>query len=285
MDDAATPIEDLVVGRSEFVHAVHPIRFEPTPRWLRVYLAGVPVADSKRARLLIEQNRLPVYYFPVEDVRMDLLEPAGRTKKDEPKGIQSLHHVRVGDRLAERAAWMHEEVGISGLDFRGYVGFYWDRMDAWYEEDDEVYVHPRDPYHRVDVLRSSRHVKVRVLGEVVAESSRPRLLFETGLPTRYYLPRQDVRMDLLVPSDTTSQCPYKGVANYYSIRVGDIEAMDPVWYYRFPVPECPKIENLLCFFDEKVDSIEVDGVTLPKPDTPWAGKRVEKRLEKGSKKD
>lgn len=278
MSGGPVPMEDRVIGRDNLVYAEHPIRFEPTPRWLRVYLGGVAIADSQRAMLLIEHHRMPVYYFPVEDVRMDLLEPTGRTKKDEPKGIQSLHTVRVGDRVAERAAWMHEEIGSSGFDFRGYVGFYWDRMDSWYEEDDEVYVHPRDPYHRVDVQRSSRRVTVTVLGEVIAESDRPRLLFETGLPTRYYLPRQDVRMDLLVPSDTTSQCPYKGVANYYSVRVGDTQAMDLVWYYRFPVPECPKIENLVCFFDEKVDFIEVDGHLVPKPDTPWAGKRVEKKV-------
>src|SRR5262245_21765606 len=125
-------------------------------------------------------------------------------------------------------------------------------MDAWYEEDDEIFVHPRDPHHRVDVLHSSRHVQVVALGEMVADSRRPSLLFETGLPTRYYIPRADVRMSLLVPSDSHTQCPYKGIASYYSVRVGNRLARDLAWTYRFPIPECPKIEDLVCFYNEQV---------------------------------
>ena len=271
--DAESLMEDKVIGRDNLVYAEHPIRFERTPRWVRTVLNGVTVADSKRAMLLTEHHKMPIYYFPVEDVRMDLLEPTGRTRQDVHKGTQSLHTLRVGDRVVEAAAWMHDEVGENGADFRGYVAFYWTKLDTWYEEDDEVYAHPRDPYHRVDVLRSSRQVQVTVLGEVVADSHRPCVLFETGLPTRFYLPRQDVRMDLLVPSETSSRCPYKGTASYYSVRIGDTIAKDMAWYYRFPIPECTKIENMICFFDERVDSTVVDGVRLEIPATPWSGKR------------
>ncbi|HEX9032169.1 MAG TPA: DUF427 domain-containing protein [Streptosporangiaceae bacterium] len=131
-------------------------------------------------------------------------------------------------------------------------------------------MHPRDPYHRVDVLHSSRHVRVVMLGETVAETTRPRLLFETNLPTRYYIPPRDVRLDLLVASETSTQCPYKGVASYYGVRAGDTVARDVAWTYRFPIPECPKIEGLICFFNEKVDAIFLDGAELPKPRTPWS---------------
>jgi uncharacterized protein (DUF427 family) len=142
-------------------------------------------------------------------------------------------------------------------------------MDAWYEEDDEVFVHPRDPHHRVDVLNSSRHVKVVVEGVVVAETRRPRLLFETGLPTRYYIPKIDVRMDLLEPTDSITACPYKGRASYWSVRAGERLLEDLVWVYPAPIPECPKIENLLSFYNEKVD-IYVDGELQPRPKTHWS---------------
>jgi uncharacterized protein (DUF427 family) len=142
-------------------------------------------------------------------------------------------------------------------------------MDAWFEEDDEVFVHPRDPYHRVDVLNSSRHVKVTLGGELVAETRRPRLLFETSLPVRYYIPMLDVKMELLDPSDTISRCPYKGVAAYWSVRAGGTVHPDLAWSYRSPIPECPKIENLIAFFNERVD-LEVDEERLERPQTPWS---------------
>jgi uncharacterized protein (DUF427 family) len=132
-----------------------------------------------------------------------------------------------------------------------------------------VFVHPRDPYHRVDVVHSSRHVKVVVDGEVVAETTRPRLLFETGLPTRYYIPKLDVRMDLLQPTDSVTACPYKGRARYWSVRVGDRTLKDLVWSYPAPIPECPKIEGLLSFYNERVD-IYVDGELQPRPKTQWS---------------
>jgi uncharacterized protein (DUF427 family) len=142
-------------------------------------------------------------------------------------------------------------------------------MDAWYEEDEQVFVHPRDPYHRVDGLDSSRHVKVSVNGEVVAETERPRILFETGLPPRYYIPPEDVREEVLVPSDKHTRCPYKGVASYYSVEAGGVRVEDLVWYYAEPIPEVHKIEGHLCLFNEKVD-LEVDGEKQVRPQTQWS---------------
>ena len=145
-------------------------------------------------------------------------------------------------------------------------------MDAWYEEDDEVYVHPRDPYKRIDVLHSSRHVRVVIAGETVAETRRPCLLFETGLPTRYYVPREDVRMDLLEPTELTTRCPYKGMASYWSVRVGDYVAENGVWSYSDPIPECAKIKDRLCFYNERVD-LYVDGELQSRPQTMWSQER------------
>lgn len=255
--------------------AAHADDVAPVPRRIRGVLGGRTVVDTTRATYVWEWSHYPQYYIPLDDVEPDVLVDES-TEHRGRRGRIRVHGLRVGDQHRAGAAQVVVESPLDGV--AGTVRFDWAALDHWYEEDEEVFVHPRNPYVRVDALRSTRHVQVRLGDTVLADSSSPVLLFETGLPTRYYLPRQDVRMDLLVPSDTTSQCPYKGVANYYSVRVGDTQAMDLVWYYRFPVPECPKIENLVCFFDEKVDSIEVDGHLVPKPDTPWAGKRVEKKV-------
>ena len=244
-------------------------RFEPSPRWVRAYFANVALADSKRVKLLHEPKYLPVYYFPVEDVRTDLLVPTDHRTHSPLKGEASYWTVQVGDRTAENAAWAYRNPPPDGPNIKDYMAFYWNAMDAWYEEDDEVFVHARDPYHRVDVLRSSRHVRVVVEGETVAETRRPSLLFETNLPARYYIPKQDVRQDLLEPSDKTTSCPYKGKASYWSVRVGDTIVKDLIWSYPFPIPECTKIEQLLCFFNERAD-IYVDGELQPKPRTPWS---------------
>jgi uncharacterized protein (DUF427 family) len=242
---------------------------EPSPRWVRIRFAGQIVADSKRVMLLREPGRLPIYYFPPEDVRADCLVPAGHVTPC-PEGPATVcWTVRVGDRTADHAAWAHPDPPPHRLALRDHVAFEWSKMDAWFEEDDEVYVHARDPYKRVDVLHSSRHVRVVVEGELMAETRRPSLLFETGLPTRYYLPKADVRMERLIPTATETRCPYKGLASYYSIRTGAVVVPDVAWYYRHPIPECSKIENLVCFFNERVD-LHVDGELLARPRTRWS---------------
>jgi uncharacterized protein (DUF427 family) len=243
---------------------------EPSPRWVRVRFAGQIVADSKRVLLLREPGRLPVYYFPPEDVPTEFLVPASHVTPCSDRGAATCWTVRVGARTAEHAAWSHPDPPPHRLPLRGHVTFEWARMDAWFEEDDEVYVHPRDPYKRVDVLHSSRHVRVVVAGQVVAETRRPSLLFETGLPTRYYVPKADVRMELLVPTETETRCPYKGLATYYGVSVGTTVVPDVAWCYRHPIPECSKIENLVCFFNERVDALDVDGEREPKPRTRWS---------------
>ena len=245
------------------------VRTEPNRRRVRVFFGGEAVADSSATLYLFETGHLPVYYFPRADVRFDLLEPTSEKSHCPDKGDASYYTVVAGGRRYENAVWAYPEPIASVPELADYVAFYWNKADAWYEEDDEVFKHPRDPYHRVDVLSSSRHVQVRVGGVLVAESSRPRLLFETGLPVRYYLPKLDARRELLVPSPTRSRCPYKGEAVYWSVQAGGELAEDIVWSYPAPIPEAPKLENLLAFYNEKTD-ITVDGVLQERPATKWS---------------
>jgi uncharacterized protein (DUF427 family) len=242
---------------------------ERTERRIRAFFAGQVVVDSKKALLVFEPRRLPVYYFPIADVRMDLLKPTRHTEDSRGTSETLRWDLEVGGRKAENAAWGFREPQGDRAALRDHVAFYWNRLDSWFEEDDEVFVHPRDPYHRVDVLNSSRQVQVVLDGEVIADTRRPRLLFETGLPPRYYIPKLDVRMDLLEPTDKLTSCPYKGQARYWSVRVGDNVYENLVWSYPVAIAECPKIEDLLAFFNEKVD-IYVDGELQPRPKTPWS---------------
>ena len=242
---------------------------EPNARRVRVFIAGQAVADSSRTLYLFETDHLPVYYFPRADVRFDLLEASDHRTHCPYKGDASYYSVVVGDRRVENAVWAYPDPLAAIPQIANYVAFYWDRADAWYEEDDEVFRHPRDPYHRVDVLQSSRHVQVRIGGEIIADSHRPRLLFETGLPVRYYLPKLDVRQDLLVVTQTRTRCPYKGEAVYWSAEVAGQRLDDVAWSYPAPIPEAPKIENLVAFFNERVD-IVVDDVPQERPVTRWS---------------
>src|SRR5881628_162862 len=193
----------------------HWIHTSQSPRQVRVVFGGEAIAESKRVQLLREDGVLPVYYFPRQDVRMNLLLPTDHKSRCPYKGEASYWTARSGARVAENAAWSYVNPLPEAAGIRECIAFCWNKMDAWYEEDEEIFVHPRDPYKRVDVIASSRHVEVIVGGEVVADTRRARFLFETRLPTRYYIPPEDVRMDLLVPSDKATACPYKGKARYY----------------------------------------------------------------------
>jgi uncharacterized protein (DUF427 family) len=247
------------------------IYFEDSPRRMRAQFAGETVVDSRHAKLLHEHGHLPVYYFPRDEVRTDLLEPGDKHTRCPWKGEASHWSLRVGDRVSENAAWSYPEPIEGAPPLAGHIAFYWDRVDEWLEEDEPAIVHARDPYHRVDVLESSRHVTVRVDGEIVADSRRALALFETGLPTRWYFPREDVRSELLEPSDKHSGCACKGFASYYSMRVGEGLEEDLVWFYPEPRPGVEKIVDRLAFFNERVD-LEVDGELEEPPVTQWSPK-------------
>jgi uncharacterized protein (DUF427 family) len=229
------------------------------------------VADTIRPRLVWEVPHYPAYYFPVEDVRTELLVPTATVTHSPSRGDARHFTVKAGDRRAEDAALRYVDSPIAEL--RGLVRLDWGAMDGWFEEDEEVYTHPRDPYTRVDILASSRRVRVEVDGVVLAESANARALFETGLPPRWYLPKTDVRMDLLVPTGTATHCPYKGQAEYWSVRVGDRLVQDLAWSYRTTLPESQKIAGLVAFYNEEVD-LFVDDRLQERPVTKFSRARA-----------
>jgi uncharacterized protein (DUF427 family) len=243
------------------------VRIESGEKRVRAYLGAEVVVDTTRPVLVWEVPYYPAYYFPAADVRTELLEPDGGVAHSPSRGEGRTFTVRAGGKEARGAALRYEDSPIAEL--RGLIRLDWDAMDAWFEEDEEVFTHPRDPYTRVDILPSSRHVRVEVDGVTVAESASPRLLFETGLPVRYYLPKTHVRMDMLTPTDSESHCPYKGRAEWWSVRVGDSLHEDLAWSYRTPLPESQKIAGLVAFYNEKVD-LYVDGVRQERPSTKFS---------------
>jgi uncharacterized protein (DUF427 family) len=245
------------------------IYFEDSPRRIRATFGGETVVDSRHAKLLHEQNHLPIYYFPESEVRTDLLQPTDHSTRCPFKGQARYWTVRVGDREAENAVWSYPEPIADAPPLTGYLAFYWNKMDEWFEEDEPAIVHARDPYHRVDVLDSSRHVRVLVNGEVVAESTRAKALFETGLPTRWYFPPEDVRREALVESDKQTGCAYKGFASYWSVRAGGSQEDDLAWFYPEPRRDVEPIRGRIAFFNERVD-LELDGEREERPRTQWS---------------
>jgi uncharacterized protein (DUF427 family) len=243
------------------------VRVEQGAKRVRAYLGGEVVADTTRPLLVWEKPYYPTYYFPVDDVRTELLEADGGVAHSPSRGDGRTFTISAGGKQAPGAALRYDESPFEEL--RDAIRLDWDAMDAWFEEDEQVFTHPRDPYKRVDILPSSRHVRVDVDGVTIAESAKPTLLFETGLPVRYYLPKTHVRMDLLTPTESESHCPYKGQAEWWSVRVGDAVHDDLAWSYRTPLPESQKIAGLVAFYDEKVD-VYVDGVLQDRPSTKFA---------------
>jgi uncharacterized protein (DUF427 family) len=239
------------------------IRIEPGTKRVRVYVGGELVADTIQPVLVWEVPYYPTYYFPVSDVRTELLQLEDGVGHSPSRGDG--HRFSVKGR--PHAALRYEDSPIEEL--RDLIRFDWHSMDAWFEEDEQVFTHPRDPYTRVDILASSRHVRVEVGGTTIAESTSPRILFETGLPARYYLPKTHVRMDLLTPTESVSHCPYKGQAEYWSVRAGDGVHDDLAWSYRAPFAESQKITGLIAFYNEKVD-VYVDGVLQKRPVTKFS---------------
>ena len=241
------------------------LRFEPTSKRIRARLGGVTVADSTHAVLVWEPDRVvPTYALPRESFAGDVLRPVGRPDPEHHAGHARVWTVVAGGREAPEAAWSYADE-----DLAGYVALQWRAMDGWLEEDEPVVGHPRDPFKRIDVRRSTRHVAVELEGELLADSRRPTVLFETHLPDRYYLPPADVRMDLLEPVEKRTYCAYKGEASYFSARAGGRLHEAVAWTYPDPLPDSPQIRGLVCFLNERAD-IRVDGELLERPATQWA---------------
>jgi len=243
------------------------VRIEPGSKRIRAFLGGEVVVDTTRPLLVWEVPYYPTYFFPAADVRTDLLlESDGGVSPSPSRGEGLTFTVAAGGKEAWGAALRYEDSPIEELN--GLIRLEWGAMDAWFEEDEEVFTHPRDPYTRVDILPSSRHVRVEVDGETIAESASPRFVFETGAPVRHYIPKTHVRMELLTPTDTVSHCPYKGRAEYWSVRAGDAVHQDVAWSYPTPLPESQGIAGLIAFFDERVDTY-VDGVRQERPSSKF----------------
>jgi uncharacterized protein (DUF427 family) len=242
------------------------VRVEPGAKRVRAYLAGRVVADTTRPVLVWEIPYYPAYYLPLADVVAELV-PTGKTEHSPSRGEAEVFDVRVDGATAQAAARRYPGSPLEQL--RDLVRLDWGAMDEWLEEDEPVYTHPRDPYTRVDILASSRHVRVELDGVTVADCAQPRILFETNLPPRYYLPLSDIRMDLLRPSDTKTSCPYKGTASFWSVDTGQALHRDIAWIYRTPLPESQKITGLACFYNEKAD-IYLDGQLQQRPKTHFS---------------
>lgn len=198
------------------------------------------------------------------------MEPTDHHSSSPLKGEASYWSIRVGDRVAENAAWSYPNPPTGGPAVAGYFAFFWSKLDTWYEEDEQAYAHARDPYKLIDTRQSSRHVRI-VLGETtMADTRRPLLLFETGLPTRYYIPQEDVRMDLLEPSDRVTECAYKGRASHWQANIGDQIYKHIAWTYQQPTTLVAPIAGMICFYNERVDALYDDDELLSKPKTQWS---------------
>ena len=261
-------LENKLLGAAPKVIAV---RIEPIGKRVRAFVGGVAIADSCRVMMMFETARLCVYYFPVEDVRADLLVATSTVVGSVAKGDATYYSIAVDGRTVENAAWRYLDPPAGCPEIANLVAFHWKLMDAWFEEDDEVFVHARDPYHRIDVLDSSREVRVVVGGQDVAFTRRARFLFETGLPVRYYIPKDDVRIDLLQPSQTKTACAYKGqTSRYWQASAADGSVRDIAWSYENPALEVATIAAMVAFFNERVDAICIDGEEMPRTQTPWS---------------
>jgi uncharacterized protein (DUF427 family) len=264
------------------------LRHEPTAKRIRAVLDGATVLDSTRALLVWEPRRIvPSYAVPVDDVAGEVV-PAGAAAAAAADGtgvrmpdVSELPVLSPSNPFAMHTAEGHAADVRAGRqnrpgagfcpadpDLAGYVVLDFGAFDAWYEEDELNVAHPRDPFHRIDVLSSSRHVSLELDGQVLAKSSRPMLLFETMLPTRYYLPREDI-LAALVPSGTRTYCAYKGQASYWSATIGGRALPDIAWTYQQPLNDAARVRGLIAFFGERLDVV-LDGERLDRPITPWS---------------
>ncbi|KAA0095448.1 DUF427 domain-containing protein [Mycolicibacterium sp. P1-18] len=237
-------------------------RTEPAPRRVRGLVDGQVLFDTTAARYVWEVPYYPQYYIPVADLDLDLLTDENHSQRLQ-FGPSKLYSI-TGSQAGEPAVRIFDADGDGPV--AGYARVEWNSVQ-WFEEDERIVGHPRNPYTRVDAVRSHRHVRVELDGTLLADTSSPVLVFETGLPTRYYVDRTDVSFENLVPGDTETLCPYKGTTSqYWSVRVGDEVHPDLAWTYDYPLPAVSAIAGLVAFYDEKVDVV-LDGVPQARPKT------------------
>jgi uncharacterized protein (DUF427 family) len=236
---------------------------EPVPRRVRGYVDGTLVFDTTHAHYVWEIAYYPQYYVPVGDVRMEYLNDENHVQELQ-FGSSRLFSLTSPERTQKSAARLYDSGVVAGS-----VRFEWDAID-WVEEDEPIIGHPRNPYVRVDALRSHRHIRVELDGVVLAETHSPVLLFETGLPTRYYIDRTDVAFAHLITTSAETVCPYKGfTSQYWAVKIGDAVHPDLAWTYDYPLREVAPIAGMIAFYNEKLD-IFVDDTRLARPLTHFA---------------
>ncbi len=241
-----------------------PWKFEETHRWVRAVSHDVTVAESKNPMILIESQGEQDYYFRFEDVREDLLTPSEHQESSGYRGLKRFWHLKANGATVENAAWSYLPKE-NRPDLTDFIAFDWNKMDHWYEEQEEVFFHARNPYHRVDFIDSTRHVEVFVEGQKVAETTNPLMVFETTLNPRIYIPESDVNFDYLVSTKSKTHCPYKGDAAYYALKVNGEIYKDAAWYYPEPIPEAPRLKGTIAFWpgNDKRIQLVVDGKLFP----------------------
>jgi uncharacterized protein (DUF427 family) len=248
---------ESVIGQARGV-----VRTEPSHKRVRILFGGELIVDTDDALYVWEGPYYPQYYVPLGDVAEGVLRSSATAKHSPSRGTATSYTVHAGGREAIDAAWSYQDSPLHEL--RGRVRFEFDAMDAWFEEDEEIFVHPRSPSTRIQILPSSRHVTVRIDDVVVADTQRPVFLHETGLIRRTYVNKLDIRMDLLTPTDRTTRCPYKGTARYWTLTTPSEQHVDLAWSYPSPFRESAQIAGLVAFFDERVD-LTVDGKPQRRP--------------------
>lgn len=230
---------------------------EPLRRRMRVRFGGTWIADSEDVTLLHEPGHYPVAYFPLGDVVPGVLEPSGHATEHRDLGPTAWYTARAGDQSKPRAAWQHTGLPDHASVLKGRVAFAWRAVDAYYEEDERIVGHAADAYHRIDIRQTSRHLVVRHGDRVVADTTRPRALYESGFAPRWYVPREDVDEAALTPAAGQTFCPYKGVCSYFDI--GD--ARRGAWSYPDPYPEVRRIAGLISFEPDRVE-VSLDDARL-----------------------
>lgn len=230
---------------------------EPLRRRMRVRFGGAWIADSEDVVVLYEPGRYPVAYFPQRDIAAGALESADYTNRHRDLGLTSWYTVKAGERSATRGAWQHTELPAYASELRGRVAFGWRAMDAFYEEEERILSHAADSYHRIDIRQAARHLVVRYGERVIADTTRPLVLYESGFAPRWYVPRADVDETALIRVEGQTLCPYKGLATYYDIA----DAHRAVWSYEDALAEVGRISGLLSFEPDKV-AVYLDGVQL-----------------------
>ncbi|KAK3048124.1 hypothetical protein LTR09_010463 [Extremus antarcticus] len=271
-----------------------PVKTLPTPRKIQILFNGVYIIRTINASYVWEhplspwtKRFYPQLYVPESELEesskaQDFSFKAGsEIKSDNGNAIATQYTIKVGDKSTDQIIVFSSNLSGKAEELQGLVKINFDSMTQWFEEDTPIHVHPKDPFKRIDILASTRTIKVSVSGKQIAYTETAIHLYETGLPARFYIPLTSIDPTVLRPSTTRTKCPYKGEAEYYSVEIDGKLHEDLFWYYTRPTVESSKVEGLVCPYNERVD-IELDGVKLERPKTHFGKPKDGKKPEAGA---